>query len=99
LKETSIAETELEKILSSLVASKLLLRVSGGDKDGIGCAYSVNSAYSNKHLKFKITAALQGETEKDKKKTYKQVDDDRILFLQVRIQIQSFVFQCLFVFC
>lgn len=38
-----------------------------------------------KHLKFKITAALQGESEKDKKKTYKQVDDDRTLFLQALI--------------
>ncbi len=83
--ESSLAEGELEKTLSSLVASKLLLRSSGGEKDCPGAGYTVNTGYSNKHLKFKITASLQTETDKDKKKTYKQVDDDRTLFLQALI--------------
>jgi cullin 2 len=79
-----MSDSELAKTLASLTGSKLILRDSG-EKDTIGATYCINKSYSNKHLKFKITAAVQSETDKDKKKTYKQVDDDRTMFLQALI--------------
>jgi predicted transcriptional regulator len=86
LAKSAMAEGEVEKTMGSLVASKLIKRVGEqAEKDGPGAHYDVNKSYQNKHLKFKITAAVQGETDKDKKKTYKQVDDDRTMFLQALI--------------
>lgn len=70
--------------MQSLVSSKLILR-SGAEKDVSGASYEVNRKYANKHLKFKITAGVQAETDKERKKTYKQIDDDRALYLQALI--------------
>ncbi len=84
--KSAMLDTEVEKTMASLVASKLIKRVGAQtERDVPGAQYDVNKSYSNKHLKFKITASVQSETDKDKKKTYKQVDDDRTMFLQALI--------------
>ena len=82
---TAMSDSELGKTMASLVASKLILRTSDGENDAAGALYDINTKYQNKHLKFKITSAVQAETEKDKKKTYKAVDEDRTIFLQALI--------------
>jgi hypothetical protein len=70
---SNMVDSELAKTLSSLVSSKLITRGADVGEDGAGASYTLNTSYSNKHLKFKITSGVQAETDKDKKKTYKQV--------------------------
>lgn len=82
--EIAMSDSELANTMASLVSSKLILRQVGSE-DGVGTVYDVNKKFSSKHRKLKITSAAQAETEKDKKKTYKAVDEDRSMFLQALI--------------
>ncbi|KAM9962638.1 hypothetical protein ACTFIR_005554 [Dictyostelium discoideum] len=47
--------------------------------------YTVNSAYSNKRSKVKVSSSLQKETPLQNEETYKGIDEDRKLYLQASI--------------
>lgn len=72
-----------QKHVQSLLESKLLTASSEAlePTDEI----RLNFDYSNKRTKFKISAALQKETQQEVEHTMTAVDDDRKLYLQAAI--------------
>ncbi|XP_063706724.1 cullin-2 [Culicoides brevitarsis] len=71
------------KHIQSLIESKLLL-VNSEKLDDL-TEVKLNLDYSNKRTKFKITAALQKETQQEVEHTITAVDEDRKLYLQAAI--------------
>lgn len=70
-----------QKHIASLIESKLLL--AGAEAMDDNTEIRLNLDYSNKRTKFKITAALQKETQQEVEHTMTAVDEDRKLYLQV----------------
>lgn len=72
-----------QKHVQSLLESKLLTASSEAlePTDEV----RLNFDYSNKRTKFKISAALQKETQQEVEHTMTAVDDDRKLYLQAAI--------------
>lgn len=84
MQETLQLNTEtFQKHVQSLLESKLLTASSEAlePADEI----RLNFDYSNKRTKFKISAALQKETQQEVEHTMSAVDDDRKLYLQAAI--------------
>lgn len=84
MQETLQLNTEtFQKHVQSLLESKLLTASSDAlqPTDEI----RLNFDYSNKRTKFKISAALQKETQQEVEHTMSAVDDDRKLYLQAAI--------------
>uniref|UniRef100_A0A336LM86 Cullin-2 n=1 Tax=Culicoides sonorensis TaxID=179676 RepID=A0A336LM86_CULSO len=72
-----------QKHIQSLIESKLLIATSETLDDA--AKIKLNLDYSNKRTKFKITAALQKETQQEVEHTMTAVDEDRKLYLQAAI--------------
>lgn len=72
-----------QKHIQSLIESKLLL--VGSETLDDATEVKLNLDYSNKRTKFKITAALQKETQQEVEHTMTAVDEDRKLYLQAAI--------------
>lgn len=84
MQETLQLNAEMfQKHVQSLLESKLLTATSEAlePTDEI----CLNFDYSNKRTKFKISAALQKETQQEVEHTMSSVDDDRKLYLQAAI--------------
>ncbi|XP_023933316.1 cullin-2 [Lingula anatina] len=82
LDSTHLPEKELTKQLQTLLETKLITC------EGQVTATSVirlNLNYSNKRTKFKITTAVQKETQSDVNETHTAADEDRKLYLQAAI--------------
>jgi len=81
---TQLQEKELIKQIQSLIESKLI----NGPKEqelNESSTVSLNSEYSNKRTKFKITVAVQKETPQETEVVQTSVDEDRKLYLQAAI--------------
>lgn len=72
-----------QKHVQSLLESKLLIASSEALEPT--AEIKLNFDYSNKRTKFKISAALQKETQQEVEHTMSAVDDDRKLYLQAAI--------------
>lgn len=72
-----------QKHVQSLLESKLL--VASSEALEPTAEIKLNFDYSNKRTKFKISAALQKETQQEVEHTMSAVDDDRKLYLQAAI--------------
>lgn len=72
-----------QKHVQSLLESKLLVATS--EQLEPTSEIKLNFDYSNKRTKFKISAALQKETQQEVEHTMSAVDDDRKLYLQAAI--------------
>lgn len=72
-----------QKHVQSLLESKLL--VAGSETLEPTVEIRLNMDYANKRTKFKISAALQKETQQEVEHTMSAVDDDRKLYLQAAI--------------
>jgi len=86
LNSTSIKDVELKKTIESLVEAKLL--ICKDRKDGeyaLTDSFTINSAFTSKRLKIKLTAAVQKETKQENDQTHKAVEEDRKIFLQAAI--------------
>jgi len=77
LTSTNLKDSELKRTLESLVESKLMEERNG--------EYSLNSNYTNKRLKLKLTGNLQKETKQENEATHKGIEEDRKLYLQAAI--------------
>lgn len=72
-----------QKHVQSLLESKLLVASSESLEPAV--EIRLNMDYANKRTKFKISAALQKETQQEVEHTMSAVDDDRKLYLQAAI--------------
>ncbi|XP_070565487.1 cullin-2-like [Ptychodera flava] len=83
LDTTQINEKELTKTLQSLVDVKILNRE--GESNDRKSTFLLNTDFTNKRTKFKITTAVQKETPQEVEQTHNAVDEDRKLYLQAAI--------------
>lgn len=81
---TQLSSDQLNRNLQSLLETKLLLTDSVGNLDD-DCVVSLNLEFSNKRTKFKITTAVQKESQQEVDHTHRAVDEDRKLYLQAAI--------------
>jgi cullin 1 len=82
---TSLSDLELKRTLLSLLDSKVLKKTSSGRALTPTDEFVLNKTFTSKRIRFKITAPLQAETEKQSADTRKVIDDDRKLYLQAAI--------------
>lgn len=82
---TSLSDIELKRTLLSLLDSKVLKKTSSGRALAPTDEFVLNKTFTSKRIRFKITAPLQAETEKQSADTRKVIDDDRKLYLQAAI--------------
>ena len=85
LQGTRLSDSELRRICRSLVDTKIVLYTGVSADFSDKGVFRINDRYANKHVKIKISAALQAETPQEQEQTIKQVDDDRRLFLQAAV--------------
>lgn len=84
MQETLQLNTDtFQKHVQSLLESKLLLAAAETLEPTV--EIRLNMDYTNKRTKFKISAALQKETQQEVEHTMSAVDDDRKLYLQAAI--------------
>eukprot|EP00047_Mylnosiga_fluctuans_P022456 m.119953 g.119953 ORF g.119953 m.119953 type:complete len:737 (+) comp9265_c1_seq1:1138-3348(+) len=91
------AGSDSERVIASLVAARLLTPTpaSGAPArsrhrgsiltSGPAVTYALNTKYSNKHKKVKLTTLLQKESSAEIPQVQREVDEDRNLFLQAAI--------------
>jgi len=98
VQQTQLAEVELVRIIKSFLEIKLFL-VSDSDLSATSvvklnmdfskytCSYLFNilTCCCSKRTKIKVTGAVLGETKEEIQQTHKQVDVDRLLYLQALI--------------
>ncbi|KAF2072212.1 hypothetical protein CYY_006478 [Polysphondylium violaceum] len=82
-KFTNLNEQELPRTLQSLVEAKIITQKK--NPDSATQEYILNTSYTNKRLKVKVSSSLQKETQSQNEETYKGVDEDRKLYLQASI--------------
>ncbi|WAQ93638.1 CUL2-like protein [Mya arenaria] len=81
---TKLGEKEMNKQLQSLLDAKLITTPTEGEM----CSQSqfeLNMNYANKRTKFKITAAVQKESQQEMEQTRSAVDEDRKMYIQAAI--------------
>jgi len=77
---------ELERILGTLVESKLLETQADAVPGDLDSVYKLNEAYSSRKSKFKLPSGTQREQqEKEVEQTHHSVDEDRRLYIQAAI--------------
>ncbi|XP_041365909.1 cullin-2-like [Gigantopelta aegis] len=79
---TQLPEKELVKQLQALVDAKIL-EVQAEITPQV--SLSLNMAYNNKRTKFKITTAVQKETQQEVEMAHSAVDEDRKMYLQAAV--------------
>jgi cullin 2 len=86
MEATKLNSDYFQKTVQSLIDSKLLA-VAGdtGEVFEPSTVISLNMDYSYKRTKFRITAAVHRETVQETEQTHASVEEDRKLYLQVRI--------------
>ena len=86
MEATKLNSDYFQKTVQSLIDSKLLA-VAGdtGEVFEPSTVISLNMEYSYKRTKFRITAAVHRETVQETEQTHASVEEDRKLYLQVRI--------------
>jgi len=93
INSTNLKDVELKRTLMSLIESKLVVVVNsdatnsqnfGGDFLPT-TQFVLNTQFSSKRLKLKLTGVFQKETKQENEDTHKGVEDDRRLYLQASI--------------
>lgn len=79
LETSTLSTDELDRTLKSLIESKILIQ------DEINNCYTLNYAFSNKHIKFKISQNILKESPQERTKVHESINEDRKIFLQAAI--------------
>lgn len=90
--QCQLADKELSRTLQSLIDVKLLLRSPKETTEITECIFQLNTDFSNKRTKFKITAAVQKDSSQEVEQTHSAVSEDRKMYIQataVRIMKRS----------
>jgi cullin 2 len=86
MEATKLNSDQFQKVLQSLVDSKLLAVTSDTvEVFQPSTVISLNMDYSNKRTKFRINNTIQKETVQETETTHSSVNEDRKMYLQVRI--------------
>jgi cullin 2 len=86
MEATKLNSDQFQKVLQSLVDSKLLAVTSDTvEVFQPSTVISLNMDYSNKRTKFRINNTIQKETVQETETTHSCVNEDRKMYLQVRI--------------
>lgn len=82
---TGLTVEDLEYTLASLVSAKVLLKKPPTKEIKLSDEFAINSAYTSKRMKVKITPAARQERPEEAPATYKGVEEDRKMYLQAAI--------------
>lgn len=84
-KATNLKDSELHRIVQSLVSSKLLLKSPEDEQVKDSDVLTLNKKFTSKRMKFKVSAPLQQETAKEVDGINTSIQEDRKLYLQAAI--------------
>lgn len=83
--QTKLVEFELIRVVRSLVEASLLIQTEPESTLSLSSVVRLNTSFSNKRTKLKISGGLQADTPQDTTATLKAVDEDRRLCIQASI--------------
>ncbi|KAG0209305.1 Cullin-2 [Mortierella sp. GBA30] len=83
--QTKLVEFELLRVAKSLVEANLLIHVDSESPLSLSSVLKLNTSFSNKRTKLKISGGLQADTPQETTATLKAVDEDRRLCIQASI--------------
>ncbi|XP_031562580.1 cullin-2-like [Actinia tenebrosa] len=81
--QTQLIDKELVRIIQSLIDVKLLEKSE--DEEMANSTFWINSNFTSKRTKLKITSAVQREAPQESEQTLVSVDEDRKMYLQAAI--------------
>eukprot|EP00794_Sanderia_malayensis_P003681 gene3681-4198_t len=85
MNQCQLEDKELSRTLQSLVDVKLLISTPKEASKVSECIFKVNTEFSNKRTKLKITSAVQKETVQEVEQTHSAVNEDRKMYIQATI--------------